>query len=119
MRDRLIELIDDFIHSVDVSHWYSEELDEKLADELLANGIIVPPCKVGDRLYEIVEMNHTAHKHHNVFISSFPITVEPYQIVYRNIMGGYSCIPFDDFGKTVFLTREEAEKALAKRAKET
>lgn len=80
--------------------------------------IIVPPCKVGDRLYEIVEMNHTAHKHHNVFISSFPITVEPYQIVYRNIMGGYSCIPFDDFGKTVFLTREEAEKALAERSGE-
>lgn len=70
------------------------------------------PCKVGDRLYEIVEMNHTAHKHHNVFISDFPITVEPYQIVYRNIMGGYSCIPFDDFGKTVFLTKEEAEQKL-------
>jgi len=30
MRDRLIELIDDFIHGVDVSHWYSEELDENL-----------------------------------------------------------------------------------------
>ena len=88
---------------------------ERLADHIIADGWIRPPCKVGDRLYEIVEMNHTAHKIHNVFISEFPIKVEPYQIVYRNIMGSYSFIPFDKFGKTVFLSREEAEKALEER----
>jgi hypothetical protein len=85
---------------------------ETIADHLLANGVIVPPCKVGDRLYEIVEMpKHT-------FVSEFPIIVEPQQIIYKNIMWHHSCIPFDDFGKTVFLTREEAEKALAERSGE-
>ena len=87
-----------------------EKLDmcmiECIADHLLTNGVIVPPCKVGDRLYEIVEMpKHT-------FISEFPIIVEPQQIIYRNIIGNHSCIPFDKIGKTVFLTRKDAEKAL-------
>lgn len=53
MRDRLIELIDDFIHTKDVKWWYSEELDEQLADYLLENGVIVPPCHVGDTVYQI------------------------------------------------------------------
>jgi hypothetical protein len=77
-----------------------------IADHLIANGVIVPPVNAGVRLYEIIKMPcHT-------FVSEFPMTVEPYQIIYRNIMGGHSCIPFENFGKTVFLTREEAEQAL-------
>jgi hypothetical protein len=54
-------------------------------------------------------MNHTACK---PFVSDFTIRVLPYQIYYLNIMGGISGIPFEQFGKTVFLTKEEAEKAL-------
>jgi hypothetical protein len=41
VREKLVEMIDDFIHNVDLKHWYSEELDEKLADELIANGVKV------------------------------------------------------------------------------
>ena len=113
VRDRLIELLKESkLCEKRFDAQYSDGTIAVIADHLLANGVIVPPCKAGDRLYQIVEMNHTAHKHHNIFVSDFPITVEPYQIVYRNIMGGYSCIPFDDFGKTVFLTKEEAEEKL-------
>ena len=119
-RDRLIELIASkvctrYLKDTCLSKW-SGSCGEcecgrnfrigDVADHLLANGVIVPPCKVGDRLYEIVEMpKHT-------FISKFPIIVEPQQIIYRNIIGNHSCIPFDKIGKTVFLTREDAEKAL-------
>ena len=39
--EKLVELIDDFIHNVDLKHWYSEEQDEKLADDLIANGATV------------------------------------------------------------------------------
>ena len=60
-------------------------------------------------MYRIVDMSHTAC---SSFVSDFPIKVEPYAIIYKNIIGTYSCIPFDDFGKNVFLTREAAEKAL-------
>ena len=41
VREKLVELIDDFIYNVDLRHWYSEELDEKLADELIAHGVTV------------------------------------------------------------------------------
>lgn len=36
---RLTFLIDDFISTVDIAHWYSEELDEKLAEFLINNDV--------------------------------------------------------------------------------
>ena len=60
MRDRLIELIKqgekkfaDKYEGKEMSHIY--EIYDFLADCLLENGVIVPPCKVGDKLYYIVE----------------------------------------------------------------
>ena len=41
-RERLIELCDTN------NGWVDEVPAEKFADYLLANGVIVPPCKVGD-----------------------------------------------------------------------
>ncbi len=86
-----------------------------VADYIIADGWIRPPVKGGDILYTIVDMSHTAHKS---FVSDFPIRVEPHQIYYINVMGGVSAIPFDQFGKTVFLTKEEAEAELRKRVKD-
>ena len=43
-RDRLIDLIHDSDLSLD---------SVRLADHLLANGVIVPPCKVGDSIYRV------------------------------------------------------------------
>ena len=57
------------------------------AEELLANGVIVPPCKVGDIVYVISKGNILPY----------------YEIKYL--------LP-DYFGKTVFLTKEEAEAKL-------
>ena len=52
MRDRLIELIRQSC-CVDVWNYHTDDFKEPnpietLADHLLANGVIVPPCKVGD-----------------------------------------------------------------------
>ncbi len=61
-RDRLVELIDDYIHYVDVKEWYSEELDEGLADYLIEEGnIIVPPFKVGDEVWVVEEDDVTCY----------------------------------------------------------
>lgn len=38
MRDRLKDLIEE---------WYANPTTKYLADHLIANGVIVPPCKVG------------------------------------------------------------------------
>lgn len=105
-REKLIELI---IESVQGCARYWAEI---IADHLIENGVIVPPCNAGDRIYKIFKRPSCA------FVGSLPLIVEPQQIIYKNVMGHYSCIPFDDFNKTVFLTREEAEKALAKRSGE-
>lgn len=121
MRDRLVELIDDYIHYVDVKEWYSEELDEGLADYLIEEGnVIVPPCKVGDTVYYISERytECTAYRERyseyscsgcDVYCDSIK---ERYivEVEINNIHWIFNM--WEEFGKTVFLTKEEAEKAL-------
>lgn len=73
--------------------------------------LVVLPCKVGDTLFDIYEAkaNGTGE------IKALPVAEMHIHVDKRNkawfIIGGYY---FDeaDFGKTVFLTREEAEAAL-------
>lgn len=109
-RERLIEIL---TKSMDEQYEKRRLITpQHTAEDLLANGVIVPPCKVGETLYQIVDMSHTACKS---FVSDFTIKVLPYQIYYLNLMGGVSAIPFEEFGKTVFLTREEAEAKLKER----
>lgn len=49
MRDRLVELLDDCRYM----EGYGMDLVEKQADHLIANDVIVPPCKIGETLYLI------------------------------------------------------------------
>ncbi|MBQ7976574.1 MAG: hypothetical protein IJ300_12890 [Clostridia bacterium] len=49
MRDRLIELIE--YADANIPGFCIEGDFHVLADYLLANGVIVPPCKVGDRVW--------------------------------------------------------------------
>lgn len=89
---------------------------EELADKLIDAGVIVPPCKVGQtvyavsnyyggewRIYECRVDNFTVYKT-NIFMSI--ADREGYNF------GANIC----EIGKTVFLTREEAEKALKEKA---
>ena len=97
---------------------FIESVSEKIADYLLENGIIVPPVKVGQTVYYIFDG----------FIE--PCTVEVIFLSdYEDKDGNCTCmadihfdrddfpytvaeIYFTDIGKTVFLTKEQAEKAL-------
>lgn len=57
-REKLVEFIDDFIYNVDLKHWYSEELDEKLADDLIAHGVTVQElsgCKYCEEYADLPE----------------------------------------------------------------
>lgn len=100
---------------------------------------IVPPCKVGDTVYAIGDKDGYQIKECRAE-EFFFIDAEKFQVGVcfecdtdcdgcyfhswsQSHCGEWSCdgeygngfIPVDDFGKTVFLTREEAEKALAER----
>jgi hypothetical protein len=127
MRDKLIEVINKF-----------DELDfcippdwwiEHLADHLLANGVIVFPVKVGDIVYAKQEWYEIGVKRVE-YIAEYQVTNF---FVSQNKKGEWTkkyCamkfvdgktiywrlnFSFDEIGKTVFLTREEAENALAER----
>ena len=61
MRDRLIEILREPIPVIRGLEIFGESrmsaVDaERHADHLLENGVIVPPCKVGDNLYVISQM---------------------------------------------------------------
>lgn len=88
--------------------------DTRLADYLIAHGVVVLPCKVGDTVYDIYETFHNGEGD----ARALKVTDIHIHLDKRNkawiIIGGYY-FALDDFGKTVFLTREEAERALAKR----
>lgn len=131
MRERLIELIDNYTESVSARELHSQEFCVDFVDYLLANGVIVPPCKVGDTVYAISDSRVSTGE--VIEISMFPeisVTLEircdydcddcPFGDWTQNYGGDYSCsgeygtmvIQDKEFGKTVFLTSEEAEQAL-------
>ena len=102
-RERLIELLEDTLHE-----WESDvsvQTLTEIAEHLIENGVIAPPCKVGDTIYQtdgvriytstIYEITYTANK--VIFVT-------------ENVV-------FDEraINNSIFLTREEAEQALKER----
>ena len=97
MRDRLIELL--------CGHYMNTTSDaEEVADYLLENGVIVPPCKVGDTVYRIDD------KQVYDWWQVEHIEIYADEIVF--VDDSDNEFTEDDIGKTVFLTKEEAEKVL-------
>jgi hypothetical protein len=88
---------------------------EFTTDYILADGWIRPPCKVGDTVWRVVTMgtgvrfkkvgyNSWREKEQTIkhFIRSVVVTENNF---YNIVFGG-------SFGKTVFLTKEDAEEKL-------
>lgn len=106
-RERLIDILGEL--DCDHSSAY-------VADHLLANGVIVPPCKQRDTIYDISEFidGTPAPEMYEIYVDCISLeSNETGKTIF--------CIDgleyyYEDFGKTVFLTREEAEKALAERS---
>ena len=132
MRDRLIELIKaSLIRHIDKSC----KLAENIADDLLTEGVIVFPCKIGQTVYKIEPLWYetfgaTKHKCFNCehfYEGGYGDPAECelgknccYHIVEKEAnlrrLGDWTT-PNEftgriEFGKTVFLTKEQAEKAL-------
>lgn len=121
-RERLIEILSKTIYP-------KEGVDpaEVVADYLLDNGVIVPPCKVGDTVYRIVEMGtgiHYKQKGRCGIGHSQGYKIIPCEEKIKRFIRSVEVTKnnfFDvceNFGKTVFLTQAEAEKALAERGKQ-
>lgn len=129
MRDRLVELVQDalFQHA----HYVAKErrraleaeteaehseiyenikaLHEFIADHLIENGVIVPPCKVGDTMY--FDGKHFASHCAGQIMERRVDTV--LTEVWSTFRGEVDVsFGFKDFGKTVFLTKDQAEQKL-------
>lgn len=107
MKEKLIKLL------IDWGTQNNDSLDsESVADYLLANGVIVPPCKIGDTVYELQNKRIQAYTIETVTYNgryfNFSWVLKDNKGIYGNVCG------FDSYriGKIVFLTKEEAEKAL-------
>ena len=86
--------------------------EERTADFLLENGVIVLPVKAGDTIYEIHE-RRKGNKWVKIISERFVHGVEIYAGGCKIARCGSTISVFlSDIGKNVFLTREEAEAAL-------
>ena len=89
--------------------------EERTADLLLEHGVVLLPCKVGDRLYEVTgRKTVSVYKVKAIRVELFSLFIE-WDIVEGFVWQSLSGINADEIGKTVFLTREEAERALKER----
>ena len=74
--------------------------------------LVVMPCKVGDRLYEVTgRKTISVYKVKAIRVELFGLFIE-WDIVEGFVWQSLSGINAGEIGKTVFLNREEAEKAL-------
>lgn len=108
MKERLIKLLKevkypafkngDFNYCFGTQH--PEHVFEIVAEHLIENGVIVPPCKLGDTVYQIIKSMS--------FGEVGDTATTNYRIEERKFSMGF----LDEFGKTVFLTHEAAEAKL-------
>lgn len=110
MRDRLIELIES-------ARYWGANTSEEIADKLLSEGVIVPPCKVGDTIYCIWQYSDFNKQDRPVIreskVDGFVLDDGEVKIIPENYVTmanmWYRLL-------SVHYTREEAEKALKERS---
>lgn len=74
--------------------------------------VVMLPCKVGDRLYEVTgRKTISVYKVKAIRVELFGLFIE-WDIVEGFVWQSLSGMNAGEIGKTVFLTREEAEKVL-------
>ena len=143
MKDRLIGLIKKMPWRIEQEGLGGPRISnaDKLAEYLLANGVIVPPCKVGDTVYVLATKHpcyacgfsgEFCHKDCRIKdrtklvvkkatvcsiyvredVQEIHVEFEPSELLRKYMSTCY----FDDFGKIVFPTKEKAEQALKERS---
>ena len=122
MRDRLIELIND-MQEKGINYAKNEDeischvSNKNIADYLLENGVIVPPMNIGQQCfilgYDFGERKECVKQCRVSCVTQKKNGSFAIRISETKYSATHNFTP-DDIGKTVFLTREEAEQALRK-----
>ena len=77
-----------------------------------AGRLAVLPCKAGDTVYEVTSRKTISEYRVKAIRVELFCTIIEWDIVAGFVDKSIFGVPVDEIGKTVFLTREEAEKAL-------
>lgn len=121
MRERLIELLSDAERehlNYEMANKFCPFDDYKchseyIADYLLENGVVALPCKVGDVVYATPLSDYELDDITKMTVEFTVIGLHRSWVscVWQKNSAHFQFL-FNSFGKTVFLTREEAERAL-------
>lgn len=113
-------------------HYFTDDEAEMLADYLILNNVIAPPCNIGDTVWKIENVWHLddekTHAYHyerevlefrvrsiSISCNSKGIWTKKFRIcevINGKTTGCQRDVEFNDFGKTVFPFREDAEQVL-------
>lgn len=105
-RDELIELLE--IEKASSRYMTDDDRREMIADFLLDNGVVILPAKIGEPVYRISQKFMTKMRYiEKTNISRIAIDARGI-VVFCACQPTVKCI----YGKNVFLSREDAEKAL-------
>ena len=114
-RDRLIELITKAYKEWRNNTNLDVSISDFTADHLLANGVIVPPCKVGDYVWLVFTPKYPANPNdygkwfmkqdgvQRIIFGSKGLSIETWNM---------GTIPAKELGEKIFLTKEEAQAKL-------
>ena len=117
MRDRLVELVDEAFEKCD--DYFGTPSVVQVVDYLLENGVVVPPCNVGETVYYIHETYWD--KNYKDYIETKELKEDVVQIVEcpelkTNLMLEVKEFDWDLFNNwlngEIFLTKDQAEQKL-------
>lgn len=115
-RERLIELLNEATFGVN-KHTLADHLEketiERVADYLLANNVVVLPCKVGEKLYSVTRLVDGKLEPYQINVEEHKFKEIRYFIICENDNFLDSC-----WGKSLFADKEEAEKYAKNMAEE-
>lgn len=125
LRGRLMQYEDTELtpEEIDMDHEAAEQLRqlcrdydldrlEKLAEADRAGRLVVPPCKAGDTVYEVTSRKTISEYRVKAIRVELFCTFIEWDIVAGFVDKSIFGVPVNEIGKTVFLTREEADRAL-------
>jgi hypothetical protein len=105
------------------------DIEDYVAEYLTANGVIVPPCKVGDVVFEIektcFECPYCIDDYYSFCDCKLDSSKTMFETdfdkdcIYKIIDKKFHYGMIEQVGKTIFVSREDAEKALNERDKAT
>lgn len=111
--DGVKSMQEEHFSGLEMAKLYSVIMELKKYQEADKDGrVVVLPCKVGDRLYEVTgRKTISVYKVRAIRVELFGLFIA-WDIVEGFVWQSLAGINAGEIGKTVFLTREEAEKAL-------